>query len=127
MSKKSMWDKFKDFPPIVCRLLSRTGEEGAIRPLSTAEIATTSGLTTMQVMSLSWRDSWDDVPFRDMKRFSEACGVYLDNRNNLRKHTSYIKGMPTWKYLRKSPLWRELFEPLIREYLHSRVPKESNA
>lgn len=122
----SFWDKLASFPPVMVRLLARTVTSGGgVRPLTNEEIAinwrlTDPSRTANDVMSFSWRMTWDGVHIGEARGFMEACGIYLEDRNNLRKHSVYIRRIPTWKYLQRSPLWAELFEPLARAYIASR-------
>lgn len=123
---KTFWNKLDDFPPAMCRLLARTSTpRGGVRPLTNEEIAshwrlTDPTRTSSDVMSFSWRMSWDGVPLGQVRGFTEACGIFLEDRNNLRKHAVYIRRIPTWKYLQRSSLWKELFEPLARAYIEAR-------
>lgn len=124
---QTFWDKLANFPPVMCRLLARTNTQGGgVRPLTNEEIATNWRLTdptrqSSDVMSFSWKMSWDGVPLGQVRGFTEACGIFLEDRNNLRKHAVYIRRVPTWKYLQRSPLWKELFQPLASAYIAART------
>lgn len=108
------------------RLLARTPTQGGgVRPLTNEEVATNWRLTdptrtSNDVISMSWKMSWDGVPLGQVRGFTEACGVYLEDRNNLRKHSVYVRRVPTWKYLKRSSLWNEFFYPLATAYIASR-------
>lgn len=124
---QTFWDKLDAFPPIMVRLLARTNTQGGgVRPLTNEEVAANWRLTdpsrkASDVISFSWKMSWDGVPIGQVRGFTEACGIYLEDRNNLRKHSVYVRRVPTWKYLQRSPLWAELFSPLARAYLAHRT------
>ena len=118
--KRTIWQKFEEFPPIVCRLLARQVVDAcAVRALSNAEIAKSSGMTELEVQSLSHLTSWDDVPVGKMRRFMSACNVDLNSRSNLRLHVAYIRSTASWKYLKRSPEWTTFFQPLMKAYVRS--------
>lgn len=120
--KRSLWDKFEAFPPITCRLLARTRTPGGgIRAMTSEEIAAASGMSLMEVNSLAWLPSWDNVPVIKVRQFSEACGVDLTDRAQLRGHSSYIRRGASWKYLKQSPLWDVYYKPMIAAYLQYRA------
>lgn len=118
----TFWEKLDSFPPIVCRLLARTrSDTGGIRPLSTEEIAQRFMTNPMNIMSLSWRCDWSGLDVKTVRSFTEACEVFLEDRDNLRKHAAYIRRVPTWKYLQTSPDWETLYRPLAIAYLEHRT------
>lgn len=77
------------------------------------EIATRSGMDLSTVKSLSWKTTWSDVPLRQVRTFSEACGVHFDNRRNWQKQMGQLKRTSNSRYLRKSNDWNEIEEKLL--------------
>lgn len=117
--KISIWDKLNRFPPIVCRLLARRKlASGGVVALSSEEIAQRSGMTVMEVNSLSWQSSWDDVSISKLRVFSKACGVDFTNSIVLREQAAYMRNNPSFKYLRKNEQWDSLYKPMILSYLN---------
>lgn len=118
--KADFWTKLDRFPPVAVRLFAsrRVPGKGKLA-LTDEEIAVQSGMPLSEVKSMSWLDSWDNVPMRRVKQFSEACGVYFTNRASMRTLTCYLKNRPSYHYLRKSPLWKDQFQPMIALLLQS--------
>lgn len=120
--RQNLWQKINQFPPVICRLLARERTPtGGVRPLTAVAIATRSGLSVMDVNSLSWLGSWDNVPFHLIRPFMEACGVDVTNKEILRTHSCYIRRSPSFKYLKSSPDWDKIYKPLIIAYVSSRA------
>lgn len=127
--KRTFWVKLTEFPPIVCRLLARIPTEtGGVRAMTAVEIADRAGISEMEVNSLSWMTSWDSVPVTKVRAFTEACGVDLTSREKLRVHVAYVRGSGSWKYLKQSPDWRAVYEPMIKAYVRwqTKTKLESN-
>lgn len=112
------------FPPIACRLLARKRTaSGAVIALTDEEIAAGTGglLTVPQVAALSRRLAWGDEPVPRILAFTKACGIDLESRDSRRHHLRYmnnIKGEP--RYLRRSPLYKNTFAPLLNLWLGRR-------
>lgn len=120
--KRSLWRKLESFPPITCRLLARTRTPGGgVRAMLSEEIAAASGLSTMEVNSISWLPSWDNVTVAKAKLFSEACGVDFTDRARMREHSAYIRRGASWTFLKQSPLWETYYKPMIGAYIKHRV------
>jgi hypothetical protein len=64
-------------PPILCRLLARTGRGEQSRPLTNLEIARRSGMTERSVLNLSRKTSWAGLTLDVIDAFTSACGVSL--------------------------------------------------
>ena len=60
---------------MLCRLLARTNH--GLRPMTTKEIATQSGLSLERVVQISNLRTWSSVPLGAIESFSRACGVNL--------------------------------------------------
>ena len=103
--KQTFWQKIEGVPPILCRLLARSGGgRYADRILTDEEIASRAGLRISEVKSLSWKTSWEDVPHGLVRRFSLACGVDFTDINNLKKHKRMImREARSFWHIRKSP------------------------
>lgn len=116
--------KLDSFPPIVCRLLARppSAKAKSQRPLTDREIAVRSGLRLDQVLSLSWLCTWENVPVDIMLRFSRACGIYLNDYQNIQKHYRLVSRMAgRWltgkHYLRRDPAWDVKWKPLVETWI----------
>lgn len=109
--------KLSQFPPIVCRLLARTGPKGRQRPMTDEEIAKASGLPVSTVISLSWMTSWNDVSCGNMLRFSKACGVDYSNALAMRNHVKYLKLRSRFVYLRRDPEWNTRWSKMYDTYV----------
>jgi hypothetical protein len=118
--KPDFWSKLDRYPPLVVRLLAckRIPGKGKIA-LTDEEIAERSGLALSDIKSISWLASWDTVPMGRVKQFSEACGVYFTSRGSMRTISCYLNNRPSYKYLRKSPMWKGQFQPMINLLLGS--------
>lgn len=117
----NIWDKLDTFPPIACRLLARKiTKTGGTVAKTVHEIASTAGMSVMEVNSLSWQPSWDSLTVDELKRFSLACGVDFTSRDIMRAHSSYLRKNPSFKYLKKSPEWENVYKPMIVAYVQSR-------
>lgn len=124
--RQTLWQKLAEFPPVACRLLARERTAtGGVRALTSAIIAQRSGMTVMEVNSLSWLTSWDSVPFVKIRPFMEACGIDLTNKEILRTHSSYIRRGAPFKYLKLSPDWEKVYKPLIIAYVSTRATTPS--
>lgn len=114
----SIWTKLDTFPPLICRLLARrTLPNGKVAALTDKEIAARAGIPEWEVASYSYYLNWEDVPVRITRQFSRACGVDFDSRDNMRRHRSYMRDNPKFKYLRASPDWAKKYAPLIKLYV----------
>lgn len=113
----TLWEKFEQFPPILCRLLARTTDGHGVRALSVEEISRTSELDGLTVRAFSWLPNWEYVTLADTEKFMRGCNVDIGDRNNLRTHTGYIRGNAQWKYLKKHPDWLTVYEPMIKAYV----------
>ncbi len=114
----SLWQRLDRFPPLVVRLLARRRQvSGGVVALTVEEISKRSGLSALEVQSLSWLSSWDSVPVSKIKKFSEACGIDFASRVNMREQSAYIRRSPTFKYLSKSPDWESTYQPMIKAYV----------
>jgi hypothetical protein len=124
MPKLSLPAKLDRFPPVVIRLLARSVEGPRVRALTDAEIAHRSGLSAGEIRLLSQLTSWEEVTLGHLLAFTRGCGANLDDRDWLRKNAAYmasIRGAP--RYLRKSPDWERVFQPLIRTWIRHEQTK----
>lgn len=109
--------KLSSFPPIVCRLLARTGPKGRQRPMSDSEIAVSAILPITYIKALSWMATWDDVRVPQMLRFTKACGVDFDDPLKMRNHVRYLKLRSRFCYLRRDPEWLTKWSPMFDQYV----------
>lgn len=116
--KPDFFVRLDTFPPLVCRLLARRiTRAGGVEAKPAEDISKDSGLRLGEVNSLSWHTSWDDVPVKLVRRFALGCGVDFTSRDSMRLQSGYLRRRPSFKYLKKSPLWSSVYEPLIKIYV----------
>lgn len=115
---QNFWTKSERIPPILVRLLARH-KHGP--PLSDEDISRSSGLPLALVYTISHSVDWSGIDLPTMHRFLSACQVDFENPRHMDRIDAYLRARPTWKYLRKSPLWNTFYEPLIRRYLTSKA------
>lgn len=113
---ETFWTRVNRFSPILCRLLARHPYGP---PLTEAEIAQRSGLAPYQILTLSALPSWHGVDLFTMKRFTEACGLDFTSSKTCKRIEVYLKGRPTFKYLRRSPHWDSFYRPMIERWRES--------
>ena len=109
----TFWKRAELMPPILVRLLART-KHGP--PLQSLEIADRSGLPVPTMDLLSKSTSWIGWDFPTARRFLVACGCDFCDRKHMRRVDAYSRSKPTWQYLRKSPEWKQYYEPLLRRW-----------
>lgn len=72
---------------------------------------------------LSEHCSWDAVPFGAMNRFLAGCGMDFCSGPVMKKCQTYaagiLNGTSTFQYLRKSQLWTQTYEPMLKRYRQS--------
>ncbi len=114
--------KLAEFPPIVCYLLAResvsASGRGKCRHVGIDVIIERSRMSREDVLRLSWQTSWPPETIFSFLRFTEACGIDLDNRRDIFRHRKFLKaqaphGMP---YLQASSNYRRDFLPRIEAY-----------
>lgn len=106
-------------PPCLCRLFARIPHG---RPLTDAEISANSvvagyPITVSAVRYVSTLSGWGPVDFATMQRFLIGCGLDFENRAQMKRVDQYRRTKPKWTYLRRSPDWKTLYEPLLRTYI----------
>lgn len=111
----SFWKRADRFSPILCRLLAHRGN----RPLTAEEISQVSGLSFWTVETLSMSTSWAGVPVETFRAFTDGCGVDPSNARHMRRIEDYLRGRPKFAYIKKSPIWKSYYEPLMRHWLAS--------
>lgn len=112
------WTRLDRYPPVLCRLLAR---EKRGRPLTTVEIADTSGLPPAKVEAISASVSWDGVEVEDMRRFAQACGCDFDQQKDMRRVEDYLRKRPKFTYLKRSSQWKNYYYPLVLKWMQSRA------
>jgi hypothetical protein len=73
-------------------------------------------LTMADVKRLSYTGSWDGIPFKLFLDFTAACGVDLDDRKNMQRHSKLMRS-GRFTYLIRSPEWQTHFKPMFAEYV----------
>lgn len=107
------WKKIERFPPVACRLLARKLYG---RPLTSSEIAKASGLTVLRVEAISEQSSWAGIDVLELRAFTEACGIFLEDHGKMKRIEQYIARSPKFTYLRRSPLWQDYYKPLLNKW-----------
>lgn len=123
----NFWEKADRFPPAICRLLAKHSRS---TPLSTEQLSRKTGLSPVQLLTISHQLDWRGVDLPTMKKFLDACGVDFENARQIKRITVYLKGRtcrghffpPRFDYLRKSPEWKPLFEPLLNRLFPHSLP-----
>jgi hypothetical protein len=93
--------------------MARIGRGRANRWLTDEEVAIASALTLDRVMEIKLKQSWDDVPVSDLKKFCVGCGFdptsSRDRRTKVYIYYSVCKkqNVVPFLYLRKNPKWNE--------------------
>lgn len=88
-----------------------------------------TGLNEYEVGTLSAMTDWKGVDIYTLRTFTEACGVDLTDPRSMKRVTVYLRGktvkgirMPVrFDYLRRSPEWTTLFQPLMRRWFNQMV------
>ena len=88
-------------------------------PMRCDEIAAASGLDIETVRFIASRPTWDAITLDHMRRFTLACGIDFTDHEAMKRIDDYLRTRPKWTYLKRSPQWRELYEPIITIYLRT--------
>lgn len=125
--------RLRRFPPIVCRLLARSGHSSGQRLMGDQEIADTTAtlarqspdyvaLSVAEVRSLMWNTSWNKLTVSHALTFTLACGVDLSSRESVHKHSRYIRAQHRFCYLKRDlqyeTIWKQLYTTYV-DYLRS--------
>lgn len=94
----------------------------SIRGLTTDEIVEASGLPRSEVLSLSFKVSWDDVPVSKMKAFCQGCGIDFASRDDMRRYLRYLDRSPTFTYLKGHPE-KALVDEIVRTWIEERASR----
>lgn len=117
----SFWTRSEQFPPILIRLLAKWRHGG---PMTDTEIAERAGLPVGTVLILGQCTAWDGIDIPTARKFMLGCGFDIEKRSEYKRVTAYLQKRPvTWQYLRKSPWWKDYFQPMMLRYLKSRRAK----
>ncbi len=115
--------RLNDFPPILVRLLAHerghpfTGIEIAARSARTPGV--NYSLNAAQVEAISQRVNWDGIPILDALTFMYACRVDLTDAKEFRRINDYLSKKPNFDYLRRSPDWKTLYQPMLLRWHQS--------
>lgn len=111
----AFWSVAEKFPPVLVRLLAR--HRGG-PPFTTQEIAERSGgvLSDYDVVAISHALSWDAIPFKQMRAFLHACDCDFCSRESMNRKSVYLKTPHKFRYLRRSPEWATVLQPLARRF-----------
>jgi hypothetical protein len=118
--KTKFWQQMENHPPCLVRLMARRKEEErskkAVVALTDEEIAMKADLPLSLVKAIYWEKNWDDVKFKHMRAFITGCGFDPTSSADRNRAQAYVNqpGGPQYIYLKKSPLWKTVFLPLIK-------------
>lgn len=118
---KSNWDHIDHYPPSLVRLLARrrTGKgPRSVVALSDAEIAIAADIPVARVRAMYNLRNWNGVTVGEMRAFFKGCKFdplnHVD-RNRAKAYGRVNQGFPSFTYLKNSPHWESVFEPLIEK------------
>jgi hypothetical protein len=107
------WRHLVDNPPGAVRLMARRKlQTKTIRAISDEEIAIASGIPLARVQAIYHLKNWDGVPVGELRGFCKACGFDPFSGADRNRRNTYVR-TAQWTYLKKSPWWATIFEPLI--------------
>ena len=107
---------FDQYPPGLVRLMARrkVGTKQVVA-LTDEEIAVMAGLPLPTVQEIYWAKDWEDIPFGHVRRFVAGCQFDPTLSADRNRASAYLRqGTPTYRYLKRSPLWEPVFKPLAR-------------
>lgn len=125
------WEYAERFPPVLCRLLAKSGH---FKASSNAELAKRSGLTEFEIEVLSRSTSWRGIDVYTMRKFTQGCGLDFASGKAMKRANVYLRSKwfngqrkpARWLYLKKSPEWKTVFEPLMKIYIQHLSRKTNN-
>lgn len=109
----------QELPPILCRLLARHPNGS---PLTTWEIASSSGLLPIRVLVISEMMSWNAVPLDDHFAFTRGCQMSFDNARQMKRVRAYARALGKgliarpFLYLERSPDYESYYLPLRQKF-----------
>lgn len=132
----SFWKKAEWFSPLVCRIHARhapTGSKRWVTAISSAEIAQATGLSMVTVAAISQQLDWSGIDLPTMRKWLAACNTDFEDPATYRRLRRYMRGTPVkgvripaqFDYLRRSPEWKTLFEPLLAHYISQKSRKRA--
>ena len=114
------WDDLRSYPPILVRISARRSVGGNnCRALSSEEIAITADIPLDRVLEISALPTWEEVTIGEAERFCRACNFDPTNPSDIKRQREYARSCLTnpnrlpFQYLRRSPLWKTEFRPLV--------------
>ncbi len=125
-SMRKTWKIIDTYTPQVVRCLARrkTGTK-QVKAISDNEIAIASTLDLKRVQEIYNSRTWDNISVWEMRAFCLGCNFDPLNTQDANRARAYIgqKCTPKWAYLKKSPWWDDIFEPLLRDIRQQYVPE----
>jgi hypothetical protein len=121
MPKRSVcWKMFQAFPPIMVRLMARSGRGRGSRGLTTEEIALTGELDLQRVKWIECQTSWKKIDLIEAEAFCRGCKFDpTSSYDRTSKWTLYLaacekSGREPWWYLKNSKEW-----PQYQKWIHA--------
>ena len=113
----AFYTRIDKYPPVLVRLMARkprgTGSGNGTKPLSTDEIAESSGLSYSLVEGLSHSTTWSGVDVYTVRDFTVACGVDFTNPLHMKRLAQYLQKRGAFHYLRKHEDWDSYYSHLV--------------
>ncbi len=120
----SFYRKALLFNPVLCRLLAQQ----KCKPLTTDAITARANLwlrdegkadrmIAFDVVMISKLTDWNRLSLDWMTAFLVGCGTNFDDARQYSRLVDYLRHEPTFLYLRRDPLWKEFYLPLMLIWL----------
>lgn len=111
------WQYVDAFPPCLVRCLAkkRTGPITE-QALSTAEIASASGLDERTVELISQATNWAGIDVPTMRAFLIGCRMDFENVEQMRRAREYVSEA-SWRHLCCNPRWETYYRPLLEKVM----------
>ena len=118
MKNSKFSQRLNDFPPCFCRLLARKksgppltadGNSREKRPDTRRHQLANAA----QVEAISKQVKWDGIHILDALAFMYGCRVDLTDAKEVRRIKDYLSKKPMFVYLRRSPVWKTYWLPLM--------------
>ncbi len=119
--------KLDAYPPVRCRLVAvrypaNTRYQWPV-PLTDEEIAARCGFGVGVIRDISSRTTWDNISVLHLRTFLHGCRLNFDNWSAFAR-TDRLARREKFHYLRRHPLWKSHFEPLVQLWLYVRSGKQ---
>lgn len=124
-TRSAFWQHLEDFPPVMVRLMGRTGRGRGARALTTEEIATGADLPASRILAIGQKTDWKGVDVTEVEAFCRGCRfdptVARDRRDKCYMYLELCekKKREPWWYLRNTKEWPQ-YQRMITKLRSSR-------